>query len=263
MGRRFPEFCTLTAVCRVSSKASPSAAGGDRVASYQAAINSVAARYYADWPFMVEVLNKWLETNQDFVRDPIGYATSNSSHTPPPAQGKDPSKISTIKATSDQIITSIATTPAPALTQISSTATGGIPPPLPIGVGSSEHLTSATPTASTCRMEPKGSHNPPSPSSDEHDAPVPVDESLPFYSFRVSRSLPSLWNLGLSVLSSVIPPALFGSWLVAPKPFTRQASRPSETCWFGLPLLAGSYKRWWGILKKPFALRSGEHPNSK
>lgn len=85
MGRRFPEFCILQATCRVNGKASSSATGDARVASYQAAINSVAARYYADRPFMVEVLNKWLETNQDFIRNPVGYAASNSLSTPPSA----------------------------------------------------------------------------------------------------------------------------------------------------------------------------------
>jgi len=105
MGRRFPEFCTLRAACRVSVRASPFATGDGRVAAYQAAIDSVGARHYTHWPFMVEVLNKWLETNRDFVRDPLGCVASSSSPVPVPTTGKDRSTTTSTQDTANRTTT--------------------------------------------------------------------------------------------------------------------------------------------------------------
>lgn len=196
MGRRFPEFCILRAACRVSLKASSSATGDARVASYQAAIDSVAVRYYADWPFMVEVLNKWLEMNQDFVRDPLGHVASNSLPTPTSAVEKDHPAISTIQAT--PVLTSDR-----ALAQI----------PCPSGDSSSllltrepdvpEHVTDSTPVASTSGTEPNDMGDPPSSPNGGRDVSVPIHKPLlPSWNIPF-RFFPSLWNFVVNSFSSL------------------------------------------------------------
>lgn len=180
MGRRFPEFCIIQAACRVSVKASSSTTGDARVASYQAAINSVAARYYADWPFMVEVLNKWLEINQDFVRDPLGYAASN--YLPAPV------------LTSDC-----------ALTQILSAVVEAPSSPFPKEPG---HTADSSPPASTSGMEPSDLDHSLSSPNDRRDIRVPIYKLLPLTWTISFHFLRSLWNLMVSTLPTVVTSSL-------------------------------------------------------
>ena len=248
MGRRFPEFCILRAVCLVCAKVSSSSTGDARVASYQAAINSVAKRYYADWPFMVEVLNKWLEMNQDFVRDPICYTASNSSPIPPSTTMEDNSAIQE--------------TPHQALTLTSNNVFIHPPPTavdtvsLPLSPGA-EHIRDpslATPASGT---ELNDLGDPHRPSNDKRDLHVPFlwTGTTPFF--------PSLWGLGVDTLSLVVTSNFFRKWFVAPKSSTQRTSNSSDTRWFSLTFLTSPYKEWWDILKKPFTLRSGRYPKFK
>jgi len=177
MGRRFPEFCTLRAACRVSVRASPFATGDGRVASYQAAIDSVGARHYIHWPFMVEVLNKWLETNQDFVRDPLGYVASSSS----PTAGKDRSFISTQDTASQ-------TTVLTSDPQSSPTVAGSPTLSPPCHTEVSEHTVDSPSATGT---EPDSWANPP-PSC----GPIPIRKIAPFSWIDAFRFPLSLGNLG-------------------------------------------------------------------
>jgi hypothetical protein len=263
MGRRFPEFCILLAACRVSLKASSSATGHDRVASYQAAINSVAKQYYEDRPFMVEVLNKWLEMNQDFVRDPVGYAASNSLPTPPSTPRKGHSTISTIQDVPDQTITSAAPTSGHPLAQITSTVADSVPLSLPSDAEAPEPITDSCPAASTSRMGSNDLDDPTSSSNSGHDVPVPTHKFLPLSWAQLFRSPPPLWNLRVCMLPSGVASSLSSSRLAASKSPTQQISSPSETRWFSQSFLASSCKGWWDFVKKSFALRDRLYPKPK
>jgi hypothetical protein len=185
----------MQAACRVSLKASSSTTGDARVASYQAAINSVAARYYPDWPFMVEVLNKWLEMNQDFVRDPLGHTTSNPLLTPPSAFQKDHPTISTIRDASY-----IALTPAPTsdctLTQTPSTPVDNPPLSLHSEAEVPECIADSSPAVSTSDLDDLP--------MDKSDVRIPIYRFLPLTWTSSFRFLPSLWNLIVGTFSSVV-----------------------------------------------------------
>jgi hypothetical protein len=177
MGRRFPEFCIIRAACRVSVKASPSATGDNRVASYQAAIDAVAVQHYAHWPFMVEVLNKWLEMNQDFVRDPIGYVPPGPLPDPPTTTVDDHSfTVSTTHDAPDQA-------KAPVVVSGHRLAHDLPTAPLPDTFGSA---ISSSPAPSTTTDV---SH---SPSNDESDVPVPIQGIFPLSWIGAFRLLPLL-----------------------------------------------------------------------
>ena len=237
MGRRFPEFCTLIAACRVSVRASPFAAGDDRVASYQAAINSVAGRHYTHWPFMVEVLNKWLEMNQDFVRDPLGHATSNSS----PATGKSHS--STTSAQDAAALTS-----GHACTHGPSTEANDVTLPLSSDAEAPKYTDDSPPAISTTETKSNDFIDPPS-CLNNGDVPVPVQKLVQFSWIRAFRFPPSLASLGIRNLASGNAFSSSRSWTAT--------LMPPTTGWVGLSFLADSYKGWWEIFKKSFAFRSG------
>ena len=195
MGRRFPEFCILRAACRVSVKASSSTTGDARVASYQAAIDSVAARHYADWPFMVEVLNKWLEMNEDFIRDPLSYTASTSLPTPPSTTEKDRLAISMAPETPALTL---------ALAQIPPTVVGG---PSLLFSGEAEvpeHVPDSSPIALTTGTEPSTMDDLPSSLIHRGDIRAPIHKFLPFTWTAAFRFLPSLWNLVVTTLPSVL-----------------------------------------------------------
>ena len=171
MGRRFPEFCIIRAACRVSVKASPSSTGDNRVASYQAAIDAVAVQHYAHWPFMVEVLNKWLEMNQDFVRDPVGYLALGSLPDPPTITVDGHSfTVSGTQDAPDQT-TSVAVTSGHRLAHDLPTAS------LPETFGSATN------------SSPGVSH---SPLNDKGDVPVPIWRIFPLSWIGAFRFLPLL-----------------------------------------------------------------------
>ena len=237
MGRRFPEFCTLQAVCRVSAKASPSATGDARVASYQAAINSVSAKYYADRPFMVEVLSKWLEMNQDFIRDPHGYGTSDSPTPPPPTAMDLPSAL-TMRGTPDQALI-LATDRA--LTH-ESTTVDGEPSPLlgdrvPVQTADSSLQISASGVESQNSGDPSSNNR-----SDLH---------IPSYQFFPTLRIP-----GIGILSSAFTLGPCG-WFIPQKPSAQQTSNPPKTHWFNLSFPCAG---WWDLLKRSFMLRIRRSP---
>jgi len=205
LGRRFPEFCILQVVCRVSSKASSSTTGDARVASYKAAIDSVAARYYAHRPFMVEVLKKWLEINKDFVRDPLGYAASNSLPTPPPSARTDHPTISTIRDAPDHTLASTLTSNH-VLAQIPSTVVNSPPVPTPKEAEVPDHIADSSPLTSTSGMEPCELDDPPSSTSpsDGRNVRVSIHRIFLFTWTNFFRFLPPLWNLVVGTLSSVV-----------------------------------------------------------
>ena len=224
MGRRFPEFCVLTAACRVSVRASPFATGDARVASYQAAINSIAERHYTHWPFMVEVLNKWLEANQDFVRDPSGYVAPNPS----------PAPTSTQDTASQTTATFAAVTSGHAHTHGSPMAADVASSPC--DAEAPECTTGSAPAASTTGM-------------DLVDLPSPLLSWIGF--------LPSLGSLGVGNLTSRIPFSSSRGWFATPKSPTQQISSSPKAGWFRPFFLADSYWEWWDILRKSLALGSG------
>lgn len=239
MGRRFPEFCIIRAACRVSVKASSSATGDGRVASYQAAIDAVAVQHYVHWPFMVEVLNKWLEMNRDFVRDPIGYVAPGSPPGPPTAVVDDhPFTVSTTQDTPNQTITSAAVISGHRLAYGMPTAS------LPETSGSA---TSSSPAPSTTRTDVVGvSH---SSLNGQRGAPVPI--------WRIS---PLSW-IGPFVLFlrrlRVAPSSPFSNWRATPMPLVHQTPSLAETRWLRPFFPDGLYRRWWGVLEKSFTFRSG------
>lgn len=204
MGRRFPEFCILQAACRVSNKASSSATGDARVASYQAAINSVGARYYSDRPFMVEVLNKWLEMNQDFVRDPLGHAASNSLPTPSSAPPKDHPTISTIRDSPDHVL---APTPmsdrAPTQPPFTPVDNSSLSPPTEVEVP--ERIADSSPAASTSGRQSSDLDDLP---RDRPEVRTPVHRFLPLTWTIPFGYFPSLWNLVVNTLSFVVTSSL-------------------------------------------------------
>lgn len=244
MGRRFPEFCILRAACRVSVKASPSATGDNRVASYQAAINAVAARHYADWPFMVEVLNKWLEMNQDFVRDPLGYVASNSP--PGPASPTPDDHLPVISTTHDT--PSRTATSGHRITQIPSTAMDDI------DANAFEHAAGPSLAASKIGTEANDLGGPPSPLNSERDVPMPIQKLLPLSWIGVLHFLPILSSLGVGPLTSRNTPSSSRGWLTARVPSTHQISNSPKTCWLRLSFVADLYRGWWNVLKKTFAI---------
>lgn len=232
MGRRFPEFCTLRAVCLVNGRVSSSAAGDARVASYKAAIDSVAKKYYGDWPFMVEVLNKWLEMNKDFIRDPIGYAASNPSPTPSPARGGDHSTASTMEEAPGQPTVPVATTPARTLTQSPSIDLDSVPLSLRGDTEGPKHTTGLPPVPSTSRVAPGDLDGPLSYPIGGRDVDIPP-RKFPLSWTGTLHFLPSLWNLGVGMLSSVT---------------TRRWLR-----WFDRSLLTSSYKACLNTFRESFA----------
>lgn len=201
MGRRFPEFSILRAACLVSAKASSSTTGDARVASYRAAIDSVAARHYSDWPFMVEVLNKWLEINRDFIRDPLGH--NASPPTPPSAHPAT----STIRDTPDHVLTPALTSDG-ALTQTPFITLDRPSSSPPSEAEIPECNPDSPPVNSTSGTEPGDLDDPPSPPSDRRDLRVPIINFFPFTWTISFRFLPSLWNLVVDTLSSVVPSSL-------------------------------------------------------
>jgi hypothetical protein len=258
MGRRFPEFCVLRAACRVSVKASPSATGDDRVASYRAAINSVAVQHYADWPFMVEVLNKWLEMNQDFVRDPVGYVVSDPPTSPAPANRMGSStNIPTIQDTPSQTATPAALMSGHLPTQSPPTVAEDVGLPLLCDARAPEYIADSPPATSKTGTGPNDLDDPPSSLDDGRDVSVPSQNILPLSWIGAFRVIPSLWNLGVGTSTSRNTPRPSRSWLAASKPPTQQMSSSPETRWFGLSFLANSYSAWRDILKKSFAFSSG------
>ena len=262
MGRRFPEFCVIRAACRVSVKVSPSATGDKRVASYQAAINAVAVQHYADRPFMVEVLNKWLEMNQDFVRDPIGYVASDSPPGPASPTIKDHSPtISTIHDTPSQIATPAALTSSHQSTQNSSTATENVAFPLSSDSEAFEHATGPSPTTSKTGTGTNDLGSPPSPLNGERGLPTPIQKLLPLSWIGALRFLSPLGSFGLGSLTSRNTSSLSRSWPTAPVPSTHQISNSTlKTYWLRLSFLVDLYKGWRDVLKKTFAFRSGMTP---
>ena len=247
MGRRFPEFCVLKAACRVSVKASSSATGEARVASYQAAINAVAAQHYADLPLVVEVLNKWLEMNQDFVRDPVGYIARDSSPSLVSATKEDhPTTISTIQNAADR-----------PPTQSSSTSTDGVPLPISDDSGAPECVINSPPTASTTEPELNDLDDTFSSSNGRRDVPVPVQKIWPPAWIAVVRFLPFLGSLGVGNPTSGNTPSPSSSWLVTPKPPARKMPDSLETPWFRLSFLASFCQGWWTILKGSFTSGNG------
>ena len=173
MGRRFPEFCALRAACRVSVRASPFATGDRRIAAYQAAIDSVGARHYTHWPFMVEVLNKWLEANRDFVRDPLGCVVSSSSPAPAPTT-------TSIQDTASRITTLI---PGHATTQRSPAVADNQTLSPPCNAEASKQTADLSPAASATGMEP-------------NDRVNPIRKIVPFSWIDAFRFPPCLGNLG-------------------------------------------------------------------
>lgn len=258
MGRRFPEFCVLRAACRVSVKASSSATGDKRVASYQAAINAVAVQHYADWPFMVEVLNKWLEMNQDFVRDPIGYVAPN----PPPGPAS-PTINDHSPDTPSQIATPAALTSGHQFTQNPSTATDNPSFPLSSDSEAFEHIATPSPVASKTGTEMLNDlGGPPPPLNGERGVPVPIQKLLPLSWIGALRSLFPLGSFGVGPLTSRNTSSPSRSWpTYAPVPSTHQISNSTlKTCWSKLCFLVDLHKGWWDVLKKTFAFRSGMTP---
>jgi len=245
MGRRFPEFCILRAACRVSVRVSR-VTGNDRVASYQAAIDSVAGRHYADWPFMVEVLNKWLEMNQDFVRDPLGHAASNPSPAPAPGIGNDHSAISTIQATPVQFITSTVPTTVRLLTQ--SPPPGADDMDLPPSSDAPEHIPDPSPVASET-----GSDDPLSSLNERQDISAPIQKIFPL-SWIGAFSLLALPGAGY--VSRNLSSASCG-WLTTLEPSTQQIPSSPETGRFGFAIFSRFCEGCWNILRKPFASMSG------
>ena len=250
MGHRFPEFCALRAACRVSVRASSSATGDRRVASYQAAINSVAGRHYADWPFMVEVLNKWLEMNQDFVRDPLGYIAPDSS--PAPAS----TTITTVQSIPSEIVTSAALPPHHTITQSPSTD-DNVVSPSSSDAEAPEYTAEPSPFASITGTEPNDLVNPPSPLNDGREVLAPTQKIVPLSWIGAFRFPTPFGKLGAGNLTSRNPFGSSWSWLVNPKSPTKQMSSSPKASWFGFSFLANSYKGWCDVLKKSFAFRSG------
>lgn len=258
MGRRFPEFCVLRAACRVSVKASPSATGDKRVASYQAAIDAVAVQHYADWPFMVEVLNKWLEMNQDFVRDPIGYVAPNPPPGPASLTINDHSPtIPTIYDTPSQISTPAALTSSHQFTQNPSTVTDNASFPLPSDSGILEHVATPFPVALKTGTETSDLGGPPSPLNGERGVPIPIQNLLPLSWIGALRFLSPLRSFGVGPLTYRNTSSPSRSWPTAPVPSTHRISNSTlKTCWLRLSFLVDLYKGWWDVLKKTFAFRS-------
>ena len=262
MGRRFPEFCTLRAICLVNGKVSTSATGDARVASYQAAIDFVAKRYYADWPFMVEVLNKWLEMNQDFVRDPIGYAASNPLPTPPPVPGKGFPTIPTTQETAGRSFTSVVMTSDHTLSQIPHPTVEDPPPSLHGDAEGPKYAADSFPASSASRVGPNGLGNPLSSSNNRRDIHVSTHKPYILSWAGILNFLPPFLNLGIGTLSSTAPSSLFGRWFVAREPSTQWIPSPSGIRWFSLTFLVSSCKGCLEILRKPFA-PGGRHPRSE
>lgn len=262
MGRRFPEFCTLRAICLVNGKVSTSATGDARVASYQAAIDFVAKRYYADWPFMVEVLNKWLEMNKDFVRDPIGYATSAPLPTPPPVPRKGFPTTPTIQETPGRSFTSVVMTSDHTLSQISHPTVEDVPLSLHGDAEGPKDATDSSSATSATRVGPNDLGNPLSSSNNRRDIHVSAHKPYTLSWAGILNFLPPFLNLGIGTLPSIAPSSLFGGWFVARKPSAQRIPNPSGTRWFGLTFLMGSCKGCLGILKKPFA-PGGRYPRSE
>ena len=202
-------------------RASPFATGDGRVASYQAAIDSVGARHYTHWPFMVEVLNKWLEANKDFVRDPLGYVAPSSSPAPAPTAGKDRSTTST----QDSASQATALTSGHEHAQSSPMVVGSPTLSPPCNTEASTRTIDSPPAASDAGTESDNWANPP-PSCD----PIPIRKIAPFSWIDIFRFTPPLGNLG---------------------------TLTTKTSWFGLFFLSSSYERWWDTLRKSFAFRSG------
>ena len=225
MGRRFPEFCTLRAACRVSVRASPFATGDGRVASYQAAIDSVGAQHYTHWPFMVEVLNKWLETNQDFVRDPLGFVASNPPLTPPPTTRNDSS---TTTPTQDSAGRTATLTSGHPRTQSSPTVVDDPALSPSCNTEASTRNAGSSPAASTTGTEPNNRDNPPT-SLKGGSVPIPIQKTLPLSWIDTLRFPPVLGSLG---------------------------NLATKTSWFKFFFLTSSYERWWDTLRKTFAFRS-------
>ena len=258
MGRRFPEFCILRAACRVSVKASPSATGDARIASYQAAIDAVATQHYADWPFMVEVLNKWLKMNRDFVRDPIGYVASDSSPSPTSAtvDGHSPT-MSTVQGSPSHTTTSAAPVGSPPLTQDPSTATDDVPSPLSTDAEAFEYVAGSSSVASPAGTETDGLNDPPSTLNGGRGIPVPIQKISSLSSIRALRFLPSLSSLGVSPLTFRSRPSPSHGWLATPESSTQQTSKSTKSRWLRLFFPASLYRGWWDVLKRSFTFRSG------
>ena len=242
----------LKAACRVSVKALSSATGDARVASYQAAINAVAAQHYADLPLVVEVLNKWLEMNQDFVRDPLGYVAPGSSSSFVSATKEDHS--TTISTIQDPPSQNAADCPP---TQSSSTSTDVVPLPISGDSGAPEYAVNSPPTASTTGTEPNDLDDTFSLSNGRRDVPVPVQKIWPPAWIAVIRFLPFLGSLGVGNSTSGNAPSPSSSWLATPKPPVRKVPGSLETPWFRLSFLASFYQGWWTILKGSFTSGNG------
>jgi hypothetical protein len=258
MGRRFPEFCILRAACRVSVKASSSTTGDNRVALYQAAIDAVAVQHYADWPFMVEVLNKWLEMNQDFVRDPIGYVAPNSPPGPASPTIKDHSPaISTIHNAPSQITTPGALISGHRLIQSPNIMTDNVPFPLSNDAEVLEHVAGSSPAASKTGTETNDLDGHPSPLDSERGVPMSIQKLLPLSWIRALRLLPPLGSFGVGPLPFRNTSSASRSWLTAPVPSAHQMFNSPKTCWLRPPSLADLYKRWWDVLEKTFTFMSG------
>ena len=241
MGRRFPEFCIIRAACRVSVKASPSATGDGRVASYQAAIDAVAVQHYAHWPFMVEVLNRWLEMNRDFVRDPIGYVAPGSPPGPPTAVDDQSFTVSTTQDALNQTITSAAVTSGHRLAYGLPTAS------FPETPGSATSSSSAPSTTRTDVVDvPHSSLN------GQCDSPVPAWRISPLS--WIDAFLLFLGSPGVAPNST---PSPLSNWRATPMPPVHQTPSSAKTRWLRLFFPAGLYRRWSGVLEKSFTFGSG------
>jgi len=255
MGRRFPEFCIIRAACRVSVKVPSCATGDDRVASYQAAINAVAAQHYAHWPFMVEVLNKWLEMNQDFVRDPIGYVAPNPPSDPAPADTDDDSPtISTIQDTPSQTTTSAFLTAGHLLTHSPSVVAEGVPFPPSSDGEAPERDACLSPVALTTGTETNDLDDPPLLLNGGREVPMPFQKVLPFSWIGALPFLSSLGGPGVGPLTSRNTSSGSRSWFSTPELSTQQML---ETCRSRLSFLASFYKGWWNVLKRSFRFGRG------
>ena len=204
---------------------------------------------------MVEVLNKWLEMNQDFVRDPIGYVAPTPPPDPVPAttQGDSPT-ISTTQDDPNQTSTSAFLTAGHQLTHCPSAVADDVPFP-PSGNGeASEGTAGLSPAALTTGTEANVMDDPPLPLNGGRDAPVPVQKISPLSWIGVPRFLSLLGGLGVNLLDSENTSSPSRRWFATPGSSTRQMFR---VCRSVLSFLTSFYRGWWDTFKKSFGFGRG------
>jgi hypothetical protein len=198
---------------------------------------------------MVEVLNKWLEMNQDFVRDPLGYVAPDSSSVSASAT------ITTLQSTPSEIATSAAPPPNHSITQSSSTD-DDVASPSSSDAEAPEYTAEPSQFSSTTGTESNGSVNPPSTLNDGREVLAPT-QKIVLLSWIGAFHFPAPFGkLGASSLTSRNPFGSSWGWLVTPKSPTQQMASSPKASWFGFSFLANSYKGWCDILRKSFAFGS-------